>query len=62
MKQDLPTTAAVWAVLVVPFLVLAGFLSVRGELTPYVVVLYWFPAVVLVLLGSIPAPWRPLSG
>lgn len=50
-----------WAVVVLPFVVLAAFLASRGELTPTVVALYWFPAAVLSLLGVLPAPWSVLD-
>ena len=51
---------AAWAVFVVPFLVFGGVLSVRNQLTIEVIGLYWFPAIVLTLVGTIPPPWKPL--
>jgi len=62
MDQDSLRTVAVWTVIVVGFVGLAGFLSTRNQLTPSVVAIYWFPPAVLVLIGAIPAPWQPLVG
>ena len=52
-------TIAVWMVFVVPFLILAGFLSSECQLTFAVVGLYWFPAVVLTIIGTVSPPWKP---
>ncbi|PSQ31220.1 hypothetical protein BRD16_03590 [Halobacteriales archaeon SW_6_65_46] len=52
-------TIAVWVVFVVPFLILAGFLSGKDQLTFAVVGLYWFPAVVLTIIGTVSPPWKP---
>ena len=45
---------AVWTVFVLPFAVLSEF-SVE------IVALYWFPAVVLTLVGAVAPPWKPLT-
>jgi hypothetical protein len=50
----------VWAVFVLPFLILGGFLYIQEEFTIEFVGLYWFPAIVLTLIGTIPPPWDPL--
>ncbi|MFC7176484.1 hypothetical protein [Halosegnis marinus] len=56
MQPERQRAAAAWAVLVVPFPVVAWFLAGRGDLTPLVVALYWFPAVALTLVGAFPSP------
>jgi hypothetical protein len=59
MDEQSHRTIAVWAVFIVPFLILAGFLSNKNQLTFAVVGLYWFPAVVLTIIGTVPPPWQP---
>ena len=61
MNRDTVEVIAVWTVFVVPFLVLIGYLHWRGQLTLEVIVIYWFPAVVLAVIGTTPAPWKPLT-
>jgi hypothetical protein len=58
MDEERQRTVAVWAVFVLPFLCFGGWLAARGELTPAVVGIYWFPAVVLTVIGTIPPPWH----
>lgn len=60
MDAESQRVLAAWAVFVVPFLVFGGVLSVRDQLTIEVIGLYWFPAIVLTLIGTIPPPWKPL--
>lgn len=62
MQDSTQRVLAVWAVLVVPFVVLSVFLWRQNELSARIVAVYWYPAVVLVLIGTIPAPWEPLVG
>lgn len=62
MEAAILKTAAIWTVLVVPFVALAGFLSARNQLGLTVVAVYWFPPIALVVIGTIPAPWQPLAG
>ncbi|ELY67485.1 hypothetical protein C489_10354 [Natrinema versiforme JCM 10478] len=57
MEGDTYRTVAVWAVFVLPFCVLVGFLSTHDRLTIEIVALYWFPAVALTSIGIIPPPW-----
>ncbi|SFB83709.1 hypothetical protein SAMN05444422_102305 [Halobiforma haloterrestris] len=47
---------AVWAVLVVPFVLVAAYLWTRDDLSARFVVAYWFPAVVSTAIGVLPAP------
>jgi hypothetical protein len=61
MVGELQQVIAVWTVLVLPFVLIAAFLQVNSELTVQFVAFYWFPAVVLTLLGVLPAPWRALQ-
>lgn len=60
MDENSQRAVAVWAVVVLPFFVLSGFLYTRNQLSIGFVALYWFPTVVLTLMGTIPPPWRPL--
>lgn len=60
MDDDSQRAVAVWAVFVIPFLIFAGVLYSRNQLTLATVALYWFPAVALTVIGTIPPPWRPL--
>jgi len=53
---------AVWAVLVVPFVLLALFLWTRNGLTARFVAAYWFAPVVLTFIGALPAPWHAVPG
>ncbi|MFB6353269.1 MAG: hypothetical protein ABEJ92_04210 [Halobacteriales archaeon] len=60
MDAESPRATAVWAVFVLPFLIFGGVLYTRGQLTLEIIGLYWFPAIVLVIIGAIPPPWKPL--
>jgi hypothetical protein len=61
MNEESQRTIAVWAFYSLSFLLLGGFLYIQGEqLTIGFVGLYWFPAVVLTIIGAIPPPWEPL--
>jgi hypothetical protein len=60
MDQNTQQGIAVWSVFLLPFLVFGGFLLTRNQLTLEVVGIYWFPAIVLTVIGVIPPPWRPL--
>lgn len=61
MDGESQRAVAVWVVFVVPFVVGGGLLYARGQLTLGTVGLYWFPAVVLAILGVVPPPWRPIA-
>lgn len=61
MVGELQQGIAVWTVLVVPFVLMAAYLQVNDELTLQIVAFYWFPAIVLTLIGVLPAPWRVLN-
>jgi hypothetical protein len=61
MDQDTQQAIAVWDVFLLPFLIFAGFLYIRNQLTPKIVAMYWFPAVVLTIIGVIPPPWKSLG-
>lgn len=60
MDRDTRQAIAVWAVLVLPFLILGSSLYIRDRLTLEVIGTYWFPAIVLAVLGVVPPPWEPL--
>ncbi len=60
MDEKSQRTVAVWAVFVLPFVILGGFLYAQEELTIEVIGLYWFPAIVLTIIRTIPPPWEPL--
>jgi hypothetical protein len=62
MNDERRRAVAAWAVLAVPFAAVAGFLHAGNDLTAAAVGLYWFPAIVLAVIGAIPPPWRPLRG
>jgi len=49
----------VWTVFVFSFLIIGGFLHVQNQLTIGVAGLYWFPPIILTLIGLIPPPWEP---
>jgi hypothetical protein len=55
-------TLAVWVLLVGPFIVLATWLRLQGDLTTQFVAAYWFAPVVLTAMGVLPPPWGPLVG
>ena len=61
MDEDSQRAVAVWAVFILPFVLFGGFLYTRNQLTMEVVFLYWFPAVVLTVIGTIPPPWEPFG-
>lgn len=62
MVRGVHQTVAVWAVLVVPFVLVAASLWTQRELTRGFVLAYWFPAVVVTALGVVPPPWVILTG
>ncbi len=45
---------------VVSFVLLAGFLSTRGELTLGFVGIYWLAPVIATAIGVLPPPWAAL--
>lgn len=61
MVGEAQRAVAVWAVLVVPFAVLAAYLWTQDDLGAEFVAIYWFPPLVLTLLGAIPAPWQAVG-
>jgi len=54
-------TIAVWAVLVVPFVLMTGYLWAQEDLGLAFVVAYWFPAVVVTAIGVLPPPWAAVT-
>jgi len=52
---------ASWAVLLFGFVGIAAFLYWQEELTYTVVAIYWFPSLVLTLVGVFQPPWAALS-
>lgn len=61
MEADAHRIVAVWAVLVVPFLLVAASLWTQAELTAQFVIAFWVPPSVLTLIGAIPAPWEAVT-
>lgn len=59
MNDDDQRTVAVWALFVLSFVGLAGFLATQGDLSPGVAVLYWVTVGLLTLLGIVSPPWAP---
>lgn len=62
MVSESTQAIAVWSVLVVPFVLIALSLWTRRDLSLGFVAAYWFPPVVLTLIGSLPAPWQAVPG
>ena len=58
MDEESQRTVAAWAVFVLPLVIFAGFLYVEKELPIDFIGLYWFPAIVLTIIGSIPPLWE----
>jgi hypothetical protein len=56
MDQNTQQGIAVWTVFLLPVLVFGGFLLTRNQLTLDVVGIYWFPVIVLTVIGVIPPP------
>lgn len=59
VNEDSQQAVATWTVFVLSFLIIGGFLHTRNQLTVGVAGLYWFPPIVLTLIGMIPPPWKP---
>lgn len=62
MDADADRIVAVWAVLVVPFLLIATSLWSQAELTAQFVIACWVAPFVLALVGALPAPWEAVTG
>jgi len=61
MHEESQRTIAVWVFYSVSFVTFGDFLYIQGEqLTIELVGLYWFPAVVFTIIGTIPPPLEPL--
>lgn len=61
VDRDTQQTIAVWTIFLLPFSVFGGFLYIRNQLTLGVIGMYWFPPIVLMIIGVIPPPWKPLG-
>ena len=61
MVSGVQQAIAVWAVLVVPFVLMVAYLWTQRELTLGFVIAYWFPVVVVTALGVVPPPWAILT-
>jgi hypothetical protein len=59
MDQDTQQAVGVWAVFAFPSLRFGSFLYARKQLTPEVVGMCWFPAIVLTTIGGVLPPWKP---
>lgn len=59
MDEESQRAIAVWAFYILLFLILGAFLYMQGQLTIGFISLYWFPAVILTIIGTIPPPWEP---
>ena len=62
MDEQRQSEVAVWGMLVVSFVILAGFVHDRGELTAAFVAYYWGPVLVVTYIGVLPTPWRSPVG
>jgi hypothetical protein len=62
MVSESTQAIAVWSVLVVPFVPFALYLWRHRDLSLGFVAAYWFPPVVLTLIGALPAPWQAVLG
>jgi hypothetical protein len=51
---------AIWAMFVVAFVLLTGFLFTHGELTLGFVGIYWLGPVIATAIGVLPPPWAAL--
>jgi hypothetical protein len=62
MDGESQRTIAVWAFYILSFLIFIVFIYIQEQeqLTIEIIALYWFPAVVLTIIGTIPPPWEPL--
>jgi len=58
MVSDIQRIVAVWSILSLPFIVIGAYLWSQDELGIRFIVAYWFPAVVLTVVGVIPPPWQ----
>ncbi|MDZ7744991.1 MAG: hypothetical protein U5K28_00070 [Halobacteriales archaeon] len=61
MNEQRQRALAVWSMLTVAFLVIAGVLAVRETLGPAFVGFYWAPIAGAALVGIIPRPWEVLT-
>lgn len=61
MVADATRIVSVWAVLIVPFVLLTAYLWTTDDLGVEFVAAYWFAPVVLTLIGVLPSPWRLLA-
>ncbi len=59
MNDDDQRTVGVWALFVLSFVGLAGFLATQGALSVDIAVLYWATVGLLTLLGIVSPPWAP---
>lgn len=62
MVSGVQQATAVWAVLVVPFVLLVAYLWTQEEISLTVAIAYWFPVVVVTVLGVVPPPWVIVTG
>jgi hypothetical protein len=60
MNGERQRALAIWVMFVVAFVLLAGFLSTRGELTLGFVGIYWLGPVIATAIGVLPPPWAAL--
>jgi len=51
---------AIWGMFVTGFVLFAGFLATRGELTLGFVGTYWLTPVIVTAIGVLPPPWAAL--
>jgi len=61
MDEDQQRALAVWIVFVAPFLFLLVFFAWFHTLSLEIIAIYWFPAIVLTIVGILPPPWRVSS-
>lgn len=62
MVSDIQRVVAVWSVLALPFIIIGAYLWSQDDLEIRFIIAYWFPAVVLTVVGVIPPPWLCMTG
>ncbi|MDY6761787.1 MAG: hypothetical protein SVY41_01950 [Candidatus Nanohaloarchaea archaeon] len=60
-NQTRERIAGVWTVLILPFLILGGFLSVQNQPVYRFAAYYWLPIALMTALHILPPPWRVLT-
>lgn len=54
--------AGVWMMLILSFVIMAGFLYLWNQPISRFAAFYWFPVAVMTVSGILPPPWKVLTG